>query len=146
MAPPVLLYCLQYMHPECSAHEGYALVPPVVSELRGLQALRLTANSGQNVDLTPAAGVPDVSLVLTLAHYETTPFNRWAGQAALDGVTLLCWLARCPGGGRQLHPRAGQARPVHTAHISAVSMHAHTAACARVCPAGCPAAWARSQA
>lgn len=135
------------MHPECSAHEGYALVPPVVSELRGLQALRLTANSGQNVDLTPAAGVPDVSLVLTLAHYETTPFNRWAGQAALDGVTLFCLLARCPAGGRQLHPRPGTLVPCTRHHtFSVISLHAHTAACARVCPAGCPAASAWSQA
>lgn len=72
------LAVLQYMHPESTAHEGYALVPPVVLELPRLQSLKLTVNSGQNVDLTPAAGVPDVNLVLTLAHYEQTPFNRWA--------------------------------------------------------------------
>lgn len=80
----------QYMHPECSAHEGYALVPPVVSELRGLQALRLTANSGHSVDLTPAVAVDDVSLVLTLAHYETTPFNRLPSSlGCVTGLTSL---------------------------------------------------------
>lgn len=68
--------CLQYLHPDSSAHEGYALVPPVLAELPSLQSLRLTVNSGQNVDLTPAAAVPEVNLVLTLAHYEQTPFNR----------------------------------------------------------------------
>lgn len=51
----------------------------MLAELPSLQSLRLTVNSGQNVDLTPAAAVPEVNLVLTLAHYEQTPFNRWAG-------------------------------------------------------------------
>jgi hypothetical protein len=74
------------MHPDSTAHEGYALVPPVVSQLPRLQSLKLTVNSGQNVDLTPAVAVPDVNLVLTLAHYEQTPFNRWgSGPPSFSG-------------------------------------------------------------
>jgi hypothetical protein len=74
------------MHPDSTAHEGYALVPPVVSQLPRLQSLKLTVNSGQNVDLTPAVAVPDVNLVLTLAHYEQTPFNRWgSGLPSFSG-------------------------------------------------------------
>lgn len=81
---------MQYLHPDCSAHDGYALVPPVLADLTSLQSLRLHINSGQRVDLTPAAAIPDISLVLTLAHYERTPFNRCAqhktGPAASDQV------------------------------------------------------------
>lgn len=64
------------MHPDSPAHEGYALVPPVLQELPNLKRLSMQVNSGQSVDLTPASGIPDVNLALTLAHYEQTPFNR----------------------------------------------------------------------
>jgi len=67
---------VQYMPLTSAAHEGYALVPPVLQELPALQHLKLNINSGQRVDLTPAAATPDIDLVLTLAHYEQTPFNR----------------------------------------------------------------------
>lgn len=70
------LTLLQHMHPESSAHEGYALVPPVLAQLPSLQSLTLNINSGQRVDLTPAAAIPEVNLVITLAHYEQTPFNK----------------------------------------------------------------------
>jgi hypothetical protein len=78
------------MHPESSAHEGYALVPAVVSQLPKLQSFKLTVNSGASIDLNPAAAIPDVSLVLTLAHYEQTPFNRLpASLPAVSGLTSL---------------------------------------------------------
>lgn len=67
---------VQYMPLTSAAHEGYALVPPVLQELSNLQHLKLNISSGQSVDLTCAAATPDIDLVLTLAHYEQTPFNR----------------------------------------------------------------------
>jgi hypothetical protein len=53
-------------------------VPAVLQLLPKLRCADLHCSSGHNVELGAAAGVPDVSLALTLAHYEQEPFNRWA--------------------------------------------------------------------
>jgi hypothetical protein len=66
----------QYLPPDAPAHEGYATVPPVLKELHGLKQVDLRLCSGQHAQLAPAARVPDVRLVLTLARHEQVQFNR----------------------------------------------------------------------
>jgi hypothetical protein len=138
-------YCvsrLQYMHPDSSAHEGYALVPPVLAELPSLQSLRLTVNSGQSVDLTPAAAVPEVNLVLTLAHYEQTPFNRsvqcsWLSRRLCVGVLI-------PGvkSAISMLPKAAQAHHMQAADLlvsRAACLQTRTVACCPIAyPCCCP--------
>jgi hypothetical protein len=80
----------QYMHPDSAAHEGYPVVPPLLSRLRGLRQADLHINSGHNVDLAPAARVADLNVVLTLAHYEQEPFNR-----CVRVCVLLCGVVWC---------------------------------------------------
>jgi hypothetical protein len=72
----VALVEYQYLPPDAPAHEGYAIVPPVLKELQGLKQVDLRLCSGQHAQLAPAARVPDVRLVLTLARHEQVQFNR----------------------------------------------------------------------
>lgn len=68
--------CCRLLHPDSPAHEGYAVVPPVLLQLSSLKQVELHVNSGQNAELEAAAAVPDVQLVLTLARHEQVPFSR----------------------------------------------------------------------
>jgi hypothetical protein len=66
----------QYLPADAPTHEGYAIVPPVLQQLQGLQQVDLRLCSGQQAQLAPAARVADVRLVLTLARHEQVQFNR----------------------------------------------------------------------
>lgn len=77
----------QYMPADSPAHEGYALLPPVLQQLPGLKQADVRLCTGQYAQLAEAAGVPDVRLVLTLARHEQVQFNRWGGLCLADKQT-----------------------------------------------------------
>lgn len=65
-----------HLHPDAPAHEGYSVVPPVLAALPRLARAELRLCTGHAAQLALAAGVPDVSLALTLARHEQVQFNR----------------------------------------------------------------------